>query len=274
VRDAERVRHRAGAEHGLRRAAGLGPVGLRIGPELQRHAEHLRPALALEQRRDGAVDAARHRDEYAARGGRGKHLVGSSRARQRPVQRVGSELSGVPLGGRQPTDRLVDLLDPNPRRLRDRLPLDHLGHGRRSRPRRPASLRIEAHRGNPLVVDDERDPREIAAGRAAGRAAEGALGRGSEPRLITQVVLEDLSTHAAKRRRARRRGTKKGPSAAVAAPGFDPLKKRVGASSGSHRTKRDRPPRRLCWVKRWDGSRTGSSLGATVPPQLGSVQIG
>ena len=34
------------------------------------------------------------------------------------------------------------------------------------------------------------------------------------------------------------------------APGFDPLKKRVGASSGSHRTKRDRPPRRLCWVKR------------------------
>jgi hypothetical protein len=48
---------------------------------------------------------------------------------------------------------------------------------------------------------------------------------------------------------------------AVAAPGFDPLKKRVGASSGSRRTKRDRPPRRLCWVKRWDGSRTGSSLG-------------
>jgi len=52
---------------------------------------------------------------------------------------------------------------------------------------------------------------------------------------------------------------------AVAAPGFDPLKRRVGASSRSHRTTRDQLPSRLCWVKRWDGSRTDSSLGPTVP---------
>src|SRR5665811_111143 len=52
-----------------------------------------------------------------------------------------------------------------------------------------------------------------------------------------------------------------------AAPGFDPLKRRAGASSRSPETERDQLPSRLCWVKRWDGSRTGQSLGSTVPPR-------
>ena len=58
VRDVERVRDGARAEHRLRRAAGLGPVGLRVGPELDRDRDDLGPALAFEQRRDGRVDAA------------------------------------------------------------------------------------------------------------------------------------------------------------------------------------------------------------------------
>ena len=75
VGDAERVGERAGAKHRLRGAAGLGAVGLGISPELHRHADHLRPALALQQRGDGAVDPARHR-----RPGPGRSPGAASRA--------------------------------------------------------------------------------------------------------------------------------------------------------------------------------------------------
>ena len=93
----------AGAEHRLRRAAGLGAVGLRVGPELQGDAEHLRPPLALEQGGDGAVDAAGHGDEHARR--RRGRRAGRPRRRRAPraaVQRVGGELGGVALGGVSP----------------------------------------------------------------------------------------------------------------------------------------------------------------------------
>ena len=42
----------------------LAPSVSRIGPELQRHADHLRPLLPLEQRGHGAVDPTRHRDQH------------------------------------------------------------------------------------------------------------------------------------------------------------------------------------------------------------------
>ena len=112
VRDAERVRERAGAEHRLGRAAGLGAVGLGIGPELDRDADHLRPALALEQRGDGAVDAAGHGDGDALAGRSAPASDARPRRRRacarRAVQGVGGELRGVALGGRQAADRRVD----------------------------------------------------------------------------------------------------------------------------------------------------------------------
>ncbi len=43
----------------------LAPSVSRIGPELQRHADDLRPALLLEQGGNCAVDAAGHGDEHA-----------------------------------------------------------------------------------------------------------------------------------------------------------------------------------------------------------------
>ena len=45
----------------------LAPSVSRVGPELDRDADHLRPALARQQRGDGAVDAAGHGDERRAR---------------------------------------------------------------------------------------------------------------------------------------------------------------------------------------------------------------
>ena len=58
MRHAERVRQGARAANRLRRAARLRPVGALVRPELQRHRDDLRPALALEQRGHGRVDPA------------------------------------------------------------------------------------------------------------------------------------------------------------------------------------------------------------------------
>jgi len=71
VRDAELVGERAGAEDGLGRAAGLGPVGLGVGPELDGDGDDVGAFLAGEQRGDGAVHAAGHGYGYAASGGGG-----------------------------------------------------------------------------------------------------------------------------------------------------------------------------------------------------------
>ena len=195
VRDAERVGEPAGAEHRLRRAAGLGAVGLRVGPELDRDADHLGAALARQQRRDGAVDASRHGDGDAlgagASVGPGRGRVPGKRQRkaevgcgsrgERPVQGVGGELGGVALGRRETADRLVDFVDPELRRLQDRRPVDDLGDRRGRGTSRPASLGVEADRGDPLVLDRHRDPREVPARRSTGRSGEGALGHRPAP---------------------------------------------------------------------------------------------
>ena len=91
--------------------------------------------------------------------GSGKHLRGRSSLRQRPVQRVGGQLRCVPLGGRQPADRLVDLVGPDPSRLQHRRPVDHLRYSRRSRPRRPAPLGVEGDPGRSALLN-ARETRE------------------------------------------------------------------------------------------------------------------
>ena len=171
VRHADRVGDGAGAEHGLRRAAGLGAVGVGIGPELEGDADHLGPALALEQGGDGAVDAARHGDEDATRRRVGEALGGGGGAGQGAVQGVGRELGRVSLGRGQAADLGVDLLDAEARGEEDGLPVDHLGRGGRGGAHRPAALGVEAGGGDPPVLDPQRDPREVAAGGAPGGAA-------------------------------------------------------------------------------------------------------
>ena len=131
----------------------LAPSVSGIGPELQGHAEDLGPALALEQGGDGAVDAAGHRDEDAAGPSAASARDEAAAASQRPVQRVGGELRRVALGRRQASDRLVDLVGPNPSRLDDRLAVDHLGDRRGGGPGRAASLGVEVTRGDPPLLD-------------------------------------------------------------------------------------------------------------------------
>ncbi len=210
MRHADRVGDRAGAEHGLRRAARLGAVGVGIGPELQGDADHLGPALALEQGGDGAVDAARHGDEDASRRRVGEALGGGGGAGQGAVQGVGRELGGVSLGRGQAADLGVDLLDADAGGDEDGLAVDHLGRGGRGGAHRPAALGVEAGGGDPPVLDPQRDPREVAAGGAPGGAGEGALRGGPATRLVAQIVLEELRIHTARVRGASRRAGRAG----------------------------------------------------------------
>ena len=74
----------ARGDHGLRRAAGALGVGAgRVEPEPERDADRLRPGA---EQRDGAVDAAAHRNRDPAGIGRGGEDLG-----ERVRERVGSE---------------------------------------------------------------------------------------------------------------------------------------------------------------------------------------
>ena len=99
---AERVTGLAGADDGVGRAArtlGVGPA--RVEPEPQRDADRRRPR-AVE--RDGAVDAAAHRDRDATRGGRGARDAGPSALATRiRGQRLAGH--GRRLEQRQPDER-------------------------------------------------------------------------------------------------------------------------------------------------------------------------
>ena len=210
---------RAGAEHRLRRAAGLGAVGLRVGPELHRHADHLRPALSLQKRSDGTVDAARHRDEHPPLARRRQALGRCGGARQRPVQSVGRELGRVELRRGKPADRRVDLIAADPRGIEDALAAHQVDGRCRRGPHRAASLRVEGRIRDRAAVQCQRDPRQVATGSSPGCPGEGALERRPQPAPVAQVLLEEFSAHSPRRveRKAR-------PQPTVAASGFDPFK--------------------------------------------------
>ena len=97
VRQPEGVGEPAGTQHRLGRAAGPGPVGLGVGPELHRHRDDIRPALALEDRRDGAVDAAGDGDQDAAGIGLRERCRRARGGREGAVDSVGCEPGGVQL---------------------------------------------------------------------------------------------------------------------------------------------------------------------------------
>jgi hypothetical protein len=71
------------------------------------------------------------------------------------VQRIGSKLGRVALGGRQPPDSPINLIDPNPSRIEHGFPIDHLSDRSRSRPSSPTPLGIEGHPRDAGVLDLE-----------------------------------------------------------------------------------------------------------------------
>ena len=176
---------------------------------LTRDADDLRPALALEQRRDGAVDAAGHGDgdalaaasaasaqalESTEAGG----AAASARCRASAASWAAWRLAGV----RPPSASSTSSM-PSARRLEHRRAVDHLGDrggGGPVAPQPSASKLTAAIRPSST---DEREPREIAAGRAPGGAGEGASSAGPAPARVAQVVLEQLPIHALQGRRPR-----------------------------------------------------------------------
>ena len=129
----------AGAEHGLGRAAGLGAVGLRVGPELDRDADDLGAFLAGEQRGDGAVDAAGHGDGTRRRGRlasrlrRGRHPAreaSGERRRWRARWRASvASWAAWRLAGVRPPIAASTVVDADPGGVEDRRAVDHLGDG-------------------------------------------------------------------------------------------------------------------------------------------------
>ena len=184
MRDAERVCDPPRPQHGLGRAAALA-VGGPVGPQLQRHRDDLGAALALQQRRDGRVDAPAERDQDPLACPAGPTAAPPrGQRRERPVKRVGGELGGVAVAAARPPE----LLDPARGRSaphRARRPFDEL-----------------ADRGG-------RGP--------AGGAALGVLGDRSMRPSRTRSEIRTRSPHgappAAPLRRTRRLGPAAGPSA-------------------------------------------------------------
>ena len=128
--------------------------------------------LALEQGGDGAVDPAAHRDEDPVRPGVGEALVGGRSGRQRAVQRVGGELGGVALAGRQAAERRSTSSMPIAAASRTGSPSTISAAAAVAAARRAASLGVEARAPRSARLDLQRDPREIAAGGATGGAGE------------------------------------------------------------------------------------------------------
>ena len=197
----ERVGERAGAEHGLAASSRLrSPSVSGSAQSFSVTRDDLGPALALEQRRDGAVDAAADIATSTRLGGaalaRRAVRAGGGR-RERAVQRVGGELGGVALAAatarRAPPSTSSA---PIARRLE---------HGAPSTSSAAAALAAaivapqpsasKLDRGDPAVLDRSEIRDEIAAGGAPGGAGEGALAAGPRRRLVAQVVLEGLHIH-------------------------------------------------------------------------------
>ena len=143
VGDVDRVGDGSGAEDRLGRAAGLRPVGLLVGPELDRDPDDVGATLPFEQRRDRAVDSARHRDGDAALAWRRQPRLARRRGREGAMEGVGRELRGVELGRGEAAESRVDLIAADPRHLEYGLAVDHLGDRRRCGPGGAAALGVE-----------------------------------------------------------------------------------------------------------------------------------
>ena len=154
-------------------------VGGGVGPELERHGDHLVAGVERELGGGGAVDAAAHGDERAPRAPRQPRGAALGGRAERAVQRVGRELRGVALRRRQPAQRVRDVFGAHTRRTRGR------ARPRRAPPmalpaavQRAAALGVEARLGDAVALDAHRDAHEVAAGGAAGRAGVGRSRRG------------------------------------------------------------------------------------------------
>ncbi len=198
VRDPERMGELAGANDRQRRAAALRRVGAAIGPQLQGHGDHLRPALALAQRRHRGVDAPADRDQdaLAARRRGGELDRRTRRLAERPMQGIGGELDRVAPLRADPAERPGDGIRADQRGVEHPRPVDELGDRRGRGACRGTALGVDGHRVHRPALDRDRDPDQVATGGAAGGPVEAAGKRLAAVARIVQVSVERLSIHA------------------------------------------------------------------------------
>ena len=193
----ERVRERARAAHGLRRAAAdSSPSFSGSDHSSSVTATASAPPLGDEQGGDRAVDPAAHRDERApvrrARAARGR----AGGAAERAVQRVGGELGGVALGGAQPAELRARSRRRRSARRRAAGAAQQRDDGAAGGDRRAAAARVEARVGDRALravrIERERDADQIAAGGAAGGARDGVRGHVPAPVRAFEMACELL----------------------------------------------------------------------------------
>ena len=111
------------------------------------------------------------------------------------MERVGGELSGVPLGGGEAADRLIDGVYVNQGSLEDRNAVDRLSDSGRGGAGGAATLGVEGGGMDAAVLHEERDAGEIATSSAARGARESTVSSLAKTAVVAQVVLEKLPLH-------------------------------------------------------------------------------
>ncbi len=194
VRYPDLVSKPSSAPNRLRRAAGLGPVGVLVGPQLQGYGDDLGATLALEQRGHRRVDTAAEGDEDPlARRRPGQRSTGTCQRRDRAAERVGDQLGGVTGVRIKATDQLGDSFGAKRGGTQDRLAIELLGKRRCTGAQSGTAVGFEADGLDcAAAAGEQRDADQITAGRATGGAAESPLGLGSAASRIPQIVVEQL----------------------------------------------------------------------------------
>ena len=158
-------------------------------------ATALAAVARAQQRGDGRVDAAAHRDERAPRVGR-QRRAGARGGAERAVQRVGGQLGGVQLAGREPAELGGDRVRADARGVEQARALDERDRGRAGGGRGAAARGLEAGRGDAAALDPQRDRDEVAAGGAAGGSDGGAGGLDALPLRKLKMLGEAFGAHA------------------------------------------------------------------------------
>ena len=155
----------------LRRAAGALAVGGRVGPQLERDREHLVAGVERELRGGGAVHAAAHGDERAARvRARAARRRPSRPRRARGAARRRRASAAWRLGGISPPSAPATSSGVIRAAVEEGLALDQLDDGAAGGAGGAAALGVEAGLGDAVALHAHGHAHEVAAGGAAGGA--------------------------------------------------------------------------------------------------------
>ena len=197
VRQAHPVRDGAREPHGVRRAArGLRVVG-RVAPQLERHRDRLAARARDEQRGDGGVDAAAHRDERPAGDPPRRAPRRATAAPSATCSASAASSAACSLPGESPPSSAATSRRADPRRVEQRRAVRRARRppSRRRSPRRsPDASKPASTTRSPSTRRSIRTRSPQAAPPA--RARERLRGHVAAPPGKLQVLCEGLGVHA------------------------------------------------------------------------------